>query len=255
MSAPVLLVDGLVKRFGPVPAVNAVSFALERGERLAMIGPNGAGKSTCFNMIGGQLRPDRGRVLFEGCDITGWPAPRIWWLGIGRTFQIAQSFHSMTVVENVQMALVSLHRRVRALWPRASRLYREEALAVLERVGLADRADRPCGELAYGDVKRAELAVALAARPRLLLMDEPTAGMAPAERRALMELVSGLAAEGEISVLFTEHDMDVVFTHADRIVVLAQGRLIADGRPAEVREDPEVRAIYLGGGMRREMAL
>lgn len=255
MSAPVLAVEGLVKRFGPVLAVDGVSFALAAGERLAMIGPNGAGKSTCFNMIGGQLRPDRGRVLLAGRDITGWPAFRIWRLGVGRTFQIAQSFHSMTVAENVQMALLNLHGRVRALWPRASRLYREEALATLARVRLADRADRICGELAYGDVKRAELAIALAARPRLLLMDEPTAGMAPAERHALMELVSGLAAEGEISVLFTEHDMDIVFTHADRIVVLAQGRLIADGPPAEVRENPEVRAIYLGGGMRREMAL
>lgn len=251
--SPLLVAEGLVKRFGPVLAVDGVSFSLAPGERLAIIGPNGAGKSTCFNLIGGQLRPDRGRVILDGRDVTGWPASRIWRLGVGRTFQIARTFHSMTVAENVQMALLSLHRRTRALLPRANRLWREDALAVLAQVGLLDAADRPCGELAYGDVKRAELAIALATSPRLLLMDEPTAGMAPAERHALMELVSELATGRGIAILFTEHDMDVVFRHADRILVMAQGRTLAMGAPSEVREDPEVRAIYLGGGMRREM--
>ena len=154
----------------------------------------------------------------------------------------------MTVRENVQMALISHRGRSRALWPRAYSLYVDEAMALLGRVGMADQHDRACSVLAYGDLKRVELAVALANRPKLLLMDEPTAGMAPRERSALMELAARLARAQDIAVLFTEHDMDVVFGHADRIVVLNRGRLIAQGRPAEVRHDPQVRAIYLGGG-------
>ncbi len=241
-----LRVEGLCKSFGGFEAVRDVGFALEAGERLAIIGPNGAGKSTCFNMIGGQLRPDRGRVLLDGEDITGLPPRAVWRKGVGRTFQIAAAFGSMTVAENVQMALLSHHRRARALFPLARELYREEALSLLERVGIRDQAERFCSVLAYGDIKRVELAVALAHDPRLLLMDEPTAGMAPAERHALMRLVSAIVAERGIAVLFTEHDMDVVFAYADRILVINRGRLIAEGPPEKVRADREVQAIYLG---------
>jgi len=154
----------------------------------------------------------------------------------------------MTVAENVQMALLSHRNRLWSLWPAATRLYREEALALLERVGMAGQADRACGVLAYGDLKRVELAIALANRPRLLLMDEPTAGMAPKERVALMALAARLVREEGVGVLFTEHDMDVVFAHADRIIVLNRGRLIAEGRPEAVRADPRVQEIYLGRG-------
>lgn len=247
MSA-VLAVDGLRKSFGGVHAVQGVQFALGAGEMLALIGPNGAGKSTCFNMLNGQIRPDGGTVTLDGRDITGMKPRDVWRLGVGRTFQITATFASFTVAENVQLALSSHHRRLTTLWRRASSLDRDEALALLRQVGMADQADRQTGILAYGDLKRVELAIALANRPRLLLMDEPTAGMAPQERVGLMALTARLAREQGIAVLFTEHDMDVVFGHADRVMVLERGRKIAEGTPEAVRSDERVQAIYLGSG-------
>ena len=246
MTAPLLDVQALGKRFGGVVAARGVSFTLSPGEMLAMIGPNGAGKSTTFNMVGGQLRPDEGRVTLAGRDVTGMPPRQVWRLGVGRTFQVAQTFLSMTVAENVEMARISHHRRTRDAWSPARDLYRDDALALLDRVGMRDAADRPMAELSYGDVKRVELAIALAAAPKLLLMDEPTAGMAPRERSALMALTATIAREGGIGVLFTEHDMDAVFAHADRILVLVRGEIIARGTPEAVRADPEVRRVYLG---------
>jgi branched-chain amino acid transport system ATP-binding protein len=244
-----LAVERLSKSFGGVTAARDVSFSLEAGKLLAIIGPNGAGKSTIFNMVGGQLAPDAGRVLLAGRDITAAPARRIWRLGVGRTFQIAQTFVSMTVAENVQMALISRHGRTRAFWPSAHALYRDEALALLERLTLRADADRPCSELAYGDVKRVEIAIALAGAPKLLLMDEPTAGMAPSERKELMQLAAGIARERAIGILFTEHDMDAVFGHADRVIVLVRGEIIIAGSPQEVRADRQVRRAYLGEGL------
>jgi len=241
-----LAVEALEKAFGGVTAVDGVSFALEPGRILALIGPNGAGKSTCFNIINGQLAPDRGRVLIMGREATGWPPRRIARLGVGRTFQITAIVGSMSVRENVQLGLIAREGRHLSLLSRGDRLHRDAAQALLERVGIAEHADRASGLLAYGDLKRVELAVALAGRPRLLLMDEPTAGMAPADRRAQMALIAELAREEEIGVLFTEHDMDVVFAHAERVMVLDRGRLIAQGTPPEVRANPEVRAVYLG---------
>ncbi|MFY8114768.1 MAG: ABC transporter ATP-binding protein [Rhabdaerophilum sp.] len=241
-----LEVKGITKRFGGVLAADSVTFSLESGEMLAIIGPNGAGKSTTFNMVGGQLRPDSGQVLLGGEDIAGEPPRVIWRKGVGRTFQIAQTFMSMNVVENVQMALISLHGQTRSLFSRASALHRDEALALLDSVGMADLAGRPVSELAYGDVKRVELAIALASKPRLLLMDEPTAGMAPKERAALMQLTADVARREQIGVLFTEHDMDAVFAHANRILVLVRGRIIAAGTPEAVRANPDVKRVYLG---------
>lgn len=241
-----LSAERLTKRFGGVLAAKDVSFGLEGGEMLAIIGPNGAGKSTTFNMVGGQLRPDAGRVTLAGQDITGMPPRAVCRMGVGRTFQVAQTFLSFSVIGNVQMALIAHHGQTRMLLPDAMAMHRDAALALLERVGMAAQADRPIGELAYGDVKRVELAIALAAAPRLLLMDEPTAGMAPAERSALMALVAGIARAERIGVLFTEHDMDAVFAHADRILVLVRGEIIARGTPEEVRADPEVQRVYLG---------
>ncbi len=242
----VLAVEGLAKSFGAVRAADDVSFTVAAGEMLALIGPNGAGKSTCFNMVGGQLAPDAGRVRLDGRDITGAAPGRICRLGAGRTFQVAATFASMSVRENVQMALIAHRRRVwRFLRPAAGEC-RVEAEALLARLGMADQAERAASVLAYGDLKRLELAMALAGSPRLLLMDEPTAGMAQAERASLMRLVRALATADAIAVLFTEHDMDAVFSTADRILVLDHGRIIASGDGPAIRADPKVRAVYLG---------
>ena len=249
-----LAVRGLAKSFGGVQAVADVSFALAAGEMLALIGPNGAGKTTCFNMVGGQLRPDAGSVTLAGTELIGLGPEAIWRHGVGRTFQIAATFASLTVVENVQLALLSDARRVLGFWKPARAQFRGEAVALLDSVGMAAQAERATSVLAYGDVKRVELAIALAHKPRLLLMDEPTAGMAPRERGDLMALAHRLAREQSIGVLFTEHSMDVVFAHADRIIVLARGELIAEGTPAEVRDDAKVQEVYFGGGTTFETA-
>ena len=243
-----LQVRGLRKSFGDVQAVDNVSFELAPGELLAMIGPNGAGKSTTFNLIHGQLTPDAGSVLFEGQSLLGCSPRELWHGGLGRTFQVAETFASMTVVENIQMALLSADGRMFSAWRRATAYRREDALNLLAQVGLQDQAERAGHELAYGDVKRLELAMALASQPRLLLMDEPTAGMAPAERRDLMALTRSLVQQRQLSVLFTEHSMDVVFEHADRVLVLARGQAIAYGTPQEVRDDTRVQSVYLGQG-------
>lgn len=244
----VLSIRSLSKAFGGVRAVDGVSFDIARGEFLALIGPNGAGKSTCFNMINGQLAPNSGAILFEDKDIAGLAPRDIWRLGVGRTFQVAATFGSMTVVENVQMALISHAREIYRLWRPAAAHHRDRALELLDQVGMRDAADRPSRELAYGDVKRVELAIALANDPRLLLMDEPTAGMAPRERNDLIALVKRLVVERGISVLFTEHSMDVVFAFADRIIVLARGKLIADGDATAIRDNPQVQEVYFGTG-------
>ncbi len=247
-DAALLEVRDLHKSFGGNRAVDGVSFTLQAGELLALIGPNGAGKTTTFNIVGGQLRADSGEIRFDGQPLPGRRPRDVWRRGIGRTFQIAETFASLTVVENVQTALLSAAGQVFNPWRSAALFQRDVALALLAQVGMHTQADRPCSELAYGDVKRVELAIALAGAPKLLLMDEPTAGMAPAERHALMALTKALVRERRIAVLFTEHSMDVVFTHADRVLVLARGRLIAQGSPQQVRDDPQAQAAYFGAG-------
>jgi branched-chain amino acid transport system ATP-binding protein len=250
VTAPALLAaEDLAKSYGGVHAVRGVSLAVQAGEMVAMIGPNGAGKSTCFNLLSGQVAPDRGRIRVLGRDTTGLPPREMCRLGVGRTFQVASAFSSMSVRENVQTALVRVHG---GLWRFAGATgirHLAEAEGLLAQVGLGGQAGRPAAELAYGDLKRLDLALALAGRPALLLMDEPTAGMAPGERAGLMRLVSRVVDDRRIGVLFTEHDMDVVFGHADRVMVLDRGRLIAEGAPDAVRADPQVRAVYLGEGL------
>lgn len=246
MTESLLVVEQLSKSFGAVVALSALSCTVTAGERVAVIGPNGAGKTTLFNVLGGQLPSDAGTATFDGRRITGLPAHAIARLGIGRTFQVAATFTSLTVRENVQIALLARHGEQRSPWRAARRLHLAAAQRLLDRVGIGALGERACATLAYVDLKRVELAIALAVEPRLLLMDEPTAGMAAAERSQLMALVSDLARSDGMAMLFTEHDMDIVFAHADRIIVLNRGRLIADGTPAAVRANAEVRAVYLG---------
>jgi len=241
-----LAVRNLAKSYGGVQALRGISFSVASGELVAIIGPNGAGKTTCFNLLNGQLAPDAGEIELDGQSLAG-RAPRdIWRLGVGRTFQITATFGSMTARENVQMALLSHEGRLRSPFAAFPALAVPEADALLARVGMLEQAAKPCADLAYGDLKRVELAIALANRPRLLLMDEPTAGMAPEERGELMALAASLARSEGIAVLFTEHDMDVVFGHADRVIVLHAGEVIASGPPAEIGADPRVQEVYLG---------
>ncbi len=245
MTAPALAIQDIGKSFKGFRAVDKISFTVHAGELLALIGPNGAGKTTTFNMINGQLTPDHGRVLFEGNDVTGHPPRSLWRAGIARTFQITQTFASMTVAENLLVAMLSRDRSRSFL----SDVAAEHTIEIRERlteVGMGHAAETLCSVLAYGDLKRVELAIALVNDPRLLLMDEPTAGMAARERGALMRLVAERAHQRRTAILFTEHDMDVVFGHADRVVVMNRGRLIAQGAPADVRANPMVRDVYLG---------
>ena len=242
----ILVVKEISKSFGGVQAVAGVSFSVAAGEMLAMIGPNGAGKTTCFNLISGQLRPDAGEVFLEEKKIQGLAPRELCRLGVGRTFQVTATFGSMSVRENVQVALLSHAGRLSSVFSSFSDFFTEEANELLKKVGMEPQAERQSAELAYGDLKRVELAIALASRPRLLLMDEPSAGMATAERNELMRLTANLAHESKIAVLFTEHDMEVVFRHADRVIVLSEGVLIAQGAPAAVRADARVRRVYLG---------
>ena len=229
-----LSVRDLSKSYGGVRALAGVSFDVSAGEIVALIGPNGAGKTTCFNALNGQVAPDSGEVLLDGTSLVGRAPHAIARLGVGRTFQVAATFGSMSVRENVQTALQVNRRRP------------GDADAILDRIGVADRADSPCATLAYGELKRVELALVLAQRPRLLLMDEPTAGMAPEERDVLMKLAADLARSESIAVLFTEHDMDVVFGFAQRVIALHLGEVIAEGLPEQVRANARLREVYLG---------
>ena len=246
MSSPILRVESLVKRFGGLVALGGVDLAVEAGEFRAIIGPNGAGKSTFFNTMTGLLRPNSGRVAFEGRDITGEPPHRVARRGVARTFQITSVFHDLSALENVQVALLVHARRSWSMWSRARALGADRARDLLALVGLAASAAKPAGTLAHGDQKRLELAIALAGEPRLLFLDEPTAGMAAQERLEAIRLVRRIARELGLSCVFTEHDMAVVFAVATRITVMHQGRVLAEGTPTEVRARPEVQQVYLG---------
>jgi branched-chain amino acid transport system ATP-binding protein len=241
-----LNVRGLRKSFDGFLAVNDASVSVAKGQIAAIIGPNGAGKTTLFNLITGHVRPDAGSVALEGRDITGLAPHDVCRLGLGRSFQRTNIFPRLTVYQNVQAAFLSHRGRGRNLWARVDHLYREETEALLASLGLRERAGEISGFLSHGGQKQLELGIALASEPSLLLLDEPTAGMSVTETRETIRLVERVARERGLTLLFTEHDMEVVFSIAQKITVLHQGRVIAEGAPAEVRADAEVRRVYLG---------
>jgi branched-chain amino acid transport system ATP-binding protein len=246
VAETIFQVQDVHKHFNGVHAATGVTLSVEKGEVRAIIGPNGAGKSTLFNIITGFVVPDRGRIMFEGRDITGQPPYRLFHTGISRTFQITSILAELTVLENVQVALLSRDRRTFDLLSNASAASIGEGHALLERVGLENFGAAQARTLSHGDQKRLELAVAMSNKPRLLLLDEPTAGMAARERIESIGMVHRIARQYGLTVIFTEHDMQVVFAVADRISVLHQGRILAEGRPEEVRNNREVQEIYLG---------
>jgi branched-chain amino acid transport system ATP-binding protein len=248
MSAqqPILRIEGLAKRFGGLEALGGVDLSVARGDFRAIIGPNGAGKSTFFNTMTGLLRPDAGRVIFEGRDVTGEPPHLLARRGVGRTFQITSVFRDLSALENLQVSLLAHARRSWSIWPKAGSLHAGRARELLDLVGLSANAQRIAGTLSHGDQKRLELAIVLAGEPRLLLLDEPTAGMAAQERLESIRLVHRVARELGLSCVFTEHDMAVVFAVATHITVMHQGRVLAEGTPAEVRARREVQQVYLG---------
>ncbi len=248
----ILEVRNVVKSFGGLRALQDVTFSVRTGEIRAVIGPNGAGKSTLFNVMMGLLPPDSGGVTFDGEEITGMPPYRVIRKGIGRSFQITNIFPRMSVFENVQVALFSHHRTARNPLSLARKFTKvgEEVLAILEQVGLAGKYDLSASVLSHGDQKRLEIAISLASRPRLLMLDEPTAGMSRFESRETVSLLRRISREQGLTLVFTEHDMDIVFGISENITVLQQGMVIADGTPAEIKANPEVRKAYLGEEIR-----
>lgn len=247
MSGAILEIRGLAKVFGGLWATNDVDFDLEQGAKEAIIGPNGAGKSTFFGLVSGYHRPDRGSIHFEGQDITGQQPHQIARLGISRAFQVSNIFHRLNVLENVRSAVQVRSGKAFDFFSSADSVELERTEEILSLCRLSDRRWIVAGELSQGDKKKLELALALAGQPRLLLLDEPTAGMSLEETRETMALVDHLNEAYGLTILFTEHDMSVVFNHARRITLLHRGQIILSGSPDEVRANEQVQSIYLGG--------
>ncbi len=241
-----LKVEKITKSFDGFVAVRNMNLTVAKGQMACIIGPNGAGKSTAFNLITGHLLPTEGRVYFRDQDITGLPPHTICQMGIGRSFQRTNIFPRLSVFENVQVAVMSHHKKTLNLFTSAKKLLLQETQLLLEDVGLADEAESISGMLSYGFQKQLELGIALASEPELLLLDEPTAGMSPQETISTIGLIEKIVRDRGLTLLFTEHDMDVVFSIAEQITVLHQGEVLAEGKPDDVRQNPEVQRVYLG---------
>ncbi len=240
-----LTVSGVSKAFGQFLALDDVSLSVARSERRAIIGPNGAGKSTLFNIIAGQLTPTAGRIFLDGADVTGERADKIWHCGVTRTFQRNQLFQGLRVWENVELACAARHQEFGSLFAVRRQPDIEADIAeILQKVHLMAHAGRFVKELAYGEQRQLELALALAGSPKILLLDEPTAGMSPTETRSMLALMQGLPRD--ITLLIVEHDMDVVFNLADKVTVLHLGEVLADGGIEAIRANDKVREIYMG---------
>lgn len=248
MNAPLLEIRKLSKAFGRVITANNIDLSLEEGVLTSIIGPNGAGKSTLINMLSGSLPVDSGQILFQGVDITRLPIYHRVRMGLCRSFQVVNVFPDLTVFDNVQIPVLAVHRRARRLFRPVMREIdvRKEVGQVLERVGLAAEAQTVASALSHGDQRLLEVGIALAARPRLLFLDEPTAGMNPVERAKILQNIKGLSAEGKTTFVIVEHDMDVVFSLSERVIVLHHGEVIGDGTTQEIQNNPRVREVYLG---------
>jgi branched-chain amino acid transport system ATP-binding protein len=242
-----LRVEALDKSFGDFKAVDGAHLAVGKGELVAVIGPNGAGKTTLFNLITGQLCPERGKIIFRGEDISRLPPHQICKKGIARSFQIVNIFPRLTVFGNVQVAVLSQQRKSFDLFPPAQILALEGTKDILESVGLSAKGGNIAGSLSHGDQKILEIAIALGNEPELLILDEPTAGMSPEETAATLDLIKRLARMRGLTILFCEHDMDVVFSVAQSIMVMHQGKTLIQGKPEAVRGNKEVQKAYLGG--------
>ena len=244
---PLVRTERLTKSFGALTAVNAVTLEVEEGSLHSVIGPNGAGKTTFFNLLTGQHTPTSGRIVFDGRDIAGTPPHGIAHLGIARSFQRTNVFPALSVLENVWVAAFARSSWRGLAWRPAHRYpeLQARAMTALGEVGLQDKAGHPAREISHGEQRQLELAIALAAMPRLLLLDEPAAGLSPDETRKMVQLVRGL--KGRYTIVLVEHKMDVIMTISDRISVMHFGRVIAEGTPAEIQRDADVRRAYLGG--------
>jgi branched-chain amino acid transport system ATP-binding protein len=243
----ILEIRGLTKCFGAFMAVNGANLSVNQGEIVAVIGPNGAGKTTLFNLITGLLKPDKGHVIFKGRDITGLPAHKTCKQGITRSFQVVNIFSRQTVFENVRIAVLSQQERTLNMLMPAKSLAARETNEILKSVGLLARKDNVCGALSHGDQKILEIAIALAGKPELLILDEPTAGMSPEETARCIDLIKRLSQDLGLTILFCEHDMELVFAIAQRIMVMVRGATIVQGAPEEVRCNQQVQDAYLGG--------
>ena len=241
-----LHIDALTKSFEGFLAVNGARLSVEEGEVVAVIGPNGAGKTTLFHLITGQLAPDAGSIRFQDKEISGMPPHKICRMGIARSYQVVNIFSRLSVFENVQVAILARRGQTFNLFRPARTMAVEETGQILNSIGLGDKADRTCGMLSHGDQKVLEIAIALGSRPRLLILDEPTAGMSPEETAQTLALMRRLVAEFGLTILFCEHDMGMVFSIADRIMVMQQGQTIAEDAPEAVRGNPRVQEAYLG---------
>jgi branched-chain amino acid transport system ATP-binding protein len=242
-----LQVEKLHKSFEDFKAVNGADLMVRKGDLVAVIGPNGAGKTTLFNLITGHLKPDQGRILFKGQDITRLAAHEICRKGIARSFQIANIFPRLSVFRNVQVSVLSQKKLSRTLFRPAQTMVVEETQRILDSVGLSGKKLDVAGSLSHGDKRVLEIAIAIGNEPELLILDEPTAGMSPDETESTMELVKRLAREQGLTILFCEHDMDVVFDVATSIMVMQHGHTIIQGTPKEVRQNATVQEAYLGG--------
>lgn len=248
MSEPILKVENLNRYFGALHATRNVSFEMEEGEVRAIIGPNGAGKSTLMDLITNRTTPSSGKVYFQGKDITGMSPNKIVHLGMTKCFQISKLFNNLTVYENVQIARIEMNKKTFSLLPVPDRYLKEEVKSYLAMVGLEDKMNEVAAYLSYGDQRRLDIAIALAMDPKLLILDEPAAGVAREEAYTLMQLIRDLARQRNMTIIFIEHDMDIVFNYADVISVLRDGELIASGTPDEIKNNQYVQEAYLGGG-------